>query len=604
MRHVLDLVSTPSKRSRSPAKAGVQGSGRAACDTGPLHARGNSAVGRTLRFGLLALLAAPLAAQAQPVASFDWFDYRGSDPVDATLKPKPGEYRNPILQGFYPDPSVTRVGDDYYLVTSTFSYFPGIPVFHSRDLVNWTQIGNAIDRPDQLDFKKLGLSRGVFAPTIQAKDGLFYILNTCVDCGGNFVITATNPAGPWSDPTWLPDLDGGIDPSLFFDEDGRTWILNNGPPVGEPQYQGHRAIWIQEFDRKTRKSFGPRTLLVNGGVDFSKKPIWIEGPHIFKKDGWYYLSCAEGGTAEGHSQVILRSRSVTGPFLPNPANPILTQRGLPGDRPNPITSAGHAQLVQTQKGDWWATFLAVRPYAGDFYTIGRETFLLPVTWKDGWPQILALGETIPYVHARPDLPAGAEPSVPSNGAFTVRDEFADTRLPPYWMMARNPRSNWYALEGGALRLTARAEGLGDNANPSFLGRRQQHRNATAETLVRFAPEKDGDRAGMTVFQNDDYWFFVGMKRVGGKAVVTLDQREGPDAPRTGRTIATMPVAAGAPLRLRITVQDNRYSFAYAEAQGNAAPRWQTLGSIQTDSLTTRTAGGFVGSVFGVFAGRE
>ncbi|WP_407082124.1 glycoside hydrolase family 43 protein [Sphingomonas hengshuiensis] len=523
--------------------------------------------------------------------------------MDATLRPKPGEYRNPILQGFFPDPSVTRVGEDYYLVTSTFSYFPGIPVFHSRDLVNWTQIGNAIDRPDQLDFKKLGLSRGVFAPTIQAKDGLFYILNTCVDCGGNFTITAKNPAGPWSDPTWLPDLDGGIDPSLFFDEDGRIWILNNGPPEGTPQYQGHRAIWIQEFDLKTLKSFGPRTLLVNGGVDISKKPVWIEGPHIFKKDGWYYLSCAEGGTAEGHSQVLLRSRSVTGPFVPNPANPVLTQRGLPADRADPITSAGHAQLVETQKGDWWATFLAVRPYAGDFYTIGRETFLLPVTWKDGWPQITAPGQTIPYLHARPALPKGAKPAVPTNGAFTVRDEFAGATLPPYWMMARNPRSNWYALQGGALRLTARAEGLGDNANPSFLARRQQHRSATAETLVRFTPEKDGDRAGLSVFQNDDYWFFVGIKQVGGKALVTLDQREGPKAPAAGKTLGTAPVAAGVPLRLRITVQDNRYSFAYAEAKAGT-PRWQPLGSVQTDTLTTRTAGGFVGSVFGVFAGRD
>lgn len=552
----------------------------------------------------LALLAAAPAATAQPVASFDWFDYRGSDPIDASLRLKPGEYRNPILQGFYPDPSVTRVGEDYYLVTSTFSYFPGIPIFHSRDLVNWTQIGNAIDRPNQLDFKKLGLSRGVFAPTIQAKDGLFYILNTCVDCGGNFVITATNPAGPWSDPTWLPDLEGGIDPSLFFDDDGRTWILNNGAPEGRPEYPGHRAIWIQEFDRKTLKSFGPRTVLVNGGVDFSKKPIWIEGPHIFKKDGWYYLSCAEGGTAEGHSQVILRSRSVTGPFVPNPSNPILTQRGMPADRPNPITSAGHAQLVQTQKGDWWATFLAVRPYAGDFYTIGRETFLLPVTWKDGWPQITAPGQAIPYTHARPALPATPKPKVPTNGAFTVRDEFAGAKLPPYWLMARNPRSSWYALEGGALKLTARSEGLGDNANPSFLARRQQHRSATAETLVRFTPEKDGDRAGLSVFQNDDYWFFVGIKQVGGKTLVTLDQREGPKAPRTGTTVATARVTAGTPLRLRITVADNRYSFAFAPATGRAAPKWQTLGSVTTDGLTTKTAGGFVGSVFGVFAARD
>lgn len=558
---------------------------------------------------LFALLFATPAA-AQPVASFDWFEYRGGDAVDRANQPAPDQYRNPILQGFYPDPSVTRVGKDFYLVTSTFSYFPGIPVFHSRDLVSWTQIGNAIDRPGQLDFKQLGLSRGVFAPTIQAKAGTFYILNTCVDCGGNFVITAKNPAGPWSDPVWLPDLEGGIDPSLFFDEDGKTWILNNGPPEGEPQYQGHRAIWIQQFDLKAMKTIGPRKVLVNGGVDFSKKPIWIEGPHIFRKDGYYYLSCAEGGTAEGHSQVILRSKSVTGPYEPNPANPVLAQRDLPRDRENPITSAGHAQLVTTPDGKWGATFLAVRPYKDDFYSTGRETFLMPVRWENGWPRITDPGQAIPWAAARPALPAQPAPSVPTNGAFAVRDEFDGAKLPPYWMMLRNPRTDWFSLEGGALKLQARGVGLGDNANPSFLTRRQQHQNATAETVVRFTPAKDGDRAGLAVFQNDDYWIFVGLKRVDGKLAVVVDRREGPKAPAEGETIAgvdadTFGIVEGQPLALRIEVRGNAYAFSYARLLGNPdAPMmaWRPLAELSTDSLTTKTAGGFVGSTFGVFAG--
>lgn len=554
---------------------------------------------------LLALLLGASPAAAQPVAQFDWFDYSGADVVDRLYRAGPAEYRNPVLQGFYPDPSVTRVGDDFYLVTSTFSYFPGIPVFHSKDLVNWRQIGNAIDRPGQLDFKQLGLSRGVFAPTIQAKDGIFYILNTCVDCGGNFVITAKNPAGPWSDPVWLPDLEGGIDPSLFFDSDGRTWILNNGPPEGTPEYEGHRAIWIQEFDLQKLKSFGPRKVLVNGGVDFSTKPIWIEGPHIFKKDGWYYLSCAEGGTAEGHSQVILRSKNVTGPYVPNPANPILTQRDLPRDRAHPITSAGHAQLVTTPDGQWWATFLAVRPYTGDFYTTGRETFLMPVRWENGWPRITDPGQAIPYVAKRPALPKGPAVAVPTSGAFTVRDEFDGATLPPYWMMMRNPRTQWYALEKGALRLTARAAGLSDNANPSFLARRQQHRHATAETRVRFSPRRDGDRAGLVVLQNDDHWFFVGSKLVDGQRMIVVEQRDGPDAPAGGRQLRAVadPALSGAgPLDLRISVADNRYSFAYAVPGRNGTrAAWKPLTTIETDSLTTAKAGGFVGSVFGLFA---
>ena len=301
-----------------------------------------------MRLAVLAwtgLATAAIAADTAPTARFDWFEYAGSDPVDSVSRLGPGDYRNPILQGFHPDPSITRAGDEYYLVNSTFAWFPGIPVFRSRDLVNWTQIGNAIDRPDMLDFGRLGLSRGVFAPAIEHHDGIFYILNTCVDCGGNFVITARDPAGPWSDPVWLPDLEGAIDPSLFFDDDGKAWIVNNGPPVGTPRYDGHRAIWIQEFDPRTLRTTGPRNVLVDGGVDPSTNPIWIEGPHIIKRDGHYFLICAEGGTAEGHSQVVLRGDRPTGPYTPYSGNPILTQRDLPRDRPFPITSAGHADFA-------------------------------------------------------------------------------------------------------------------------------------------------------------------------------------------------------------------------------------------------------------------
>jgi xylan 1,4-beta-xylosidase len=542
------------------------------------------------------LLAALLLASAPTAAAeFDWFDYRGSDPDGGV--PHAGEYRNPILQGFYPDPSVTRVGDNFYLVNSTFAFFPGIPVWKSRDLMNWTQIGNAIDRPNQLDFGKLGLSRGVFAPAIDWHDGVFYILNTCVDCGGNFVITARDPAGPWSDPVFLPDLTYGIDPSLFFDEDGSAWIVNNDVPPGEPLYEGHRAIWVQRFDTKALKTFGPRTMLVNGGVDISKKPIWIEGPHILRKDGYYYLTCAEGGTAEGHSQVVLRSRSVTGPYVPFEGNPILTQRDLPRGRPFPITSAGHAQLVQTRKGDWWATFLAVRPYAGDYYNTGRETFLLPVEWKDGWPRITRAGETIPYVHARPNLPPQAKPAVPTTGAFAVRDEFNGRALPPYWMMMRNPREAWYALAGGRLRLRPRPVGLGDFGNPSFLARRQQHRDATATTSVRFRPTREGDEAGLAALQNDEYWYSIALASRAGHPVVELKRRAGPKDPAAGVVIASAPIAAG-PVRFRIEAKGGRYSFAYAGPSGPWRPlRTEEDGTI----LSTKTAGGFVGAVLGLYA---
>jgi alpha-N-arabinofuranosidase len=545
-----------------------------------------------------ALSAAAVSAQAaEKTARFDWFAYEGRDPANAgTLSA--GQYRNPILSGFYPDPSMTRVGEDYYLVSSTFSYFPGLPVFRSRDMVNWTQIGNAIDRPGQLDFKGLGLSRAVFAPTISFKDGTYYLLNTCVDCGGNYVLTAKDPAGPWSDPIWIKSI-GGIDPSFFHDSDGRTYILNNDAPDETPRYDGHRAIWVQEIDLRTMTPFGPRKVLVNGGVDILQKPVWIEGPHVFKRGDWYYLSCAEGGTAEGHSQVILRSRSPMGPFEPYAGNPILTQRDLPRDRAHPITSAGHAQLVQTQNGEWWASFLAVQPYEGDFYNTGRETFLLPVTWtEDGWPVILPRGREIPRVHARPNLPAQPASRPPTSGDFAVRDEFEGQALPPYWMMMRQPASQWWALGGGALRLKARSEALGSVANPSYLGRRQQHMHASAATRVSFNPTAEGDRAGIVALQSDEYFYFLGLAREGGKTVVKLERRAGPKDPIHGTTVASAPLTASGPVELRITARGDAYDFAYAVQPG----RWVTLQQgADGKILSTKTAGGFVGATFGVYA---
>ncbi|HTU13452.1 MAG TPA: glycoside hydrolase family 43 protein [Allosphingosinicella sp.] len=539
-------------------------------------------------------------AHAQPTARFDWFDYRGSDPTDTGSRPGPNDYRNPILQGFYPDPSVTRVGTDYYLVTSTFAYFPGIPVFHSRDLVNWTQIGNAIHRSEQLDFGNLGLSRGVFAPAITHRDGMFYILNTCVDCRGNFLITATDPAGPWSDPVWLPDLEGGIDPSLFFDDDGRAWIVNNGPPEGTPRYSGHRAIWIQEYDRAAMRTIGPRRVLVDGGVDPSTNPIWIEGPHILKVDGWYYLTCAEGGTAVGHSQVVLRSRAVTGPYAPYAGNPILTQRDLPEDRANPITSAGHAQLVQTPDGAWWATFLAVRPYRGDYYNTGRETFLLPVTWADGWPRILPRGAPIPTTHARPALPRQPTPAVPTSGPFVLRDQFDGNALAPYWLMVRNPRGDWLSVRHGMLGLTARPVPLGGMGNPSFVARRQQHRDAQVTTIVRFENAGPEDEAGLAAFQNDEHFYSIGIGRDGPRRVLRLRRRAGPGDPQAGVVIAAAPWSGPdrTPLRLRIVTDSHSYRFLYAGPSGD----WRQLGAPQDGTiLSTRTAGGFVGAVFGMYA---
>ncbi|MFV3077220.1 glycoside hydrolase family 43 protein [Niveispirillum fermenti] len=558
----------------------------------------------TLASGLAPASAGGAEAGAGAVARFGWLDYQGSDPSDAVARPGPGDYRNPILAGYYPDPSITRVGDDYYLVHSTFTWFPGLPVFHSRDLVNWTQIGNAIDRPGMLDFGSLGLSRGVFAPAIEHRDGVFYIVNTCVDCGGNFVITARDPAGPWSDPVWLPDLEEGIDPSLFFDDDGRAYLLNNGPPPGAPLYDGHRAIWIQEFDAGALKTVGPRQLLVDGGIDPSTRPIWIEGPHIIRKDGHYYLIAAEGGTAINHSQVVLRADAPMGPYVPGPVNPILTQRDLDPDRPHPVTSAGHADFVELPNGEWWATFLAVRPYEGDYYNTGRDTYLLPVRWVDGWPRITQPGEAIALTHARPGLPAQPPAPVPTSGPFAVRDEFDGPALPPYWMMARNPRGDWYSLteDAGFLTLRLTPVGLSDHGNPAFWARRQQHMNALVTTEMHFAPVRPGDRAGLAAVQSDEYWYRFTVERRGKDRVAQVAMRDGPQAPADGRLLASLPVPDDGPLYLRIVARGGAYDFLVATDAAAAGEEWRTvLAGADGKILSTKAANSFIGAMIGPFA---
>jgi xylan 1,4-beta-xylosidase len=544
-------------------------------------------------------------APRRPTALFDWFTYEGHDSVYDTFKAGPGQYLNPIVAGFYPDPSIVRKGDDYYLVMSSFSYFPGVPLFHSKDLVNWTQLGSVLTRPSQLALDSAGISRGIFAPVIREHAGTFYMITTIAD-RGNFIVTTTDPRGPWSDPIWLPELAGGIDPSLFFDDDGKAYVVNNGPPVGTPLYNGHRAIWVQELDVATKKMVGPRTLIVNGGVDIAKHPIWIEAPHIVKHEGKYFLICAEGGTADQHSEVVFRSDSPRGPYTPGPINPILTQRHLDPARPFPVTSTGHADFVETQNGEWWAVFLGVRPYGDNLYNTGRETWLLPVRWENGWPMILAGNATVPYVAQRPKLPSQPAPKIPTSGNFTVRDDFTDTKLAPYWEFVRTPHEGFFDLTShpGSLTLEARPAALGTHAQLSFVGRRQEHLNASATTVVRFAPAKAGDIAGLVAFETDDFNYLLGVTLVDGKRSVQLIERDGRIATRGPIVVATAPLggAPDAPVYLRITARGDTYDFAY----GTSPDRWTVLkpgadGTI----LSTKVAGGFssnfVGVMFGMYA---
>ena len=555
-------------------------------------------------FSVIASLSCHPAAAPAPIATgdarFDWFEYTGDDSVYRVNRAGPDDYYNPIIAGFYPDPTIVRAGNDFYAAMSSFAYFPGVPIFHSTDLVNWTQIGSILDRPSQLNVDSAGVSRGIFAPALSYHDGTFYMITTLVDRGGNFYVTAKNPAGPWSDPIWLSEIDG-IDPSFFFDDDGKTYILNNGPPAEPPRYNGHRAIWMQQYDFGAKKLVGPRTVIVNGGVDLSKNPIWIEAPHIFKRNGTYYLICAEGGTADQHSEVVLRSPSVTGPYVPYSGNPILTQRHLDSSRPFPIETTGHADFVETPNGEWWALFLGTRNYGRDLWNTGRETFLLPVTWTDGWPMILSGRATVPYVHARPNLPRQTKPAVPHSGNFAFRDEFDAPTLAPYWELLRTPRERWYDLTSppGSLTIRARAEELSGRGQPSFIARRQQHGTATASTAMRYAPAKPGDRAGLVAFHNESHYYFLGVVHDGTRPVIQLRRRAAREAVADS-VMASVPItlSPAAPVYLRIRARDGRYDFLYA-SEPNA---WKTLvADADGTILSTKVAGGFVGTMIGMYA---
>jgi xylan 1,4-beta-xylosidase len=517
------------------------------------------------------------------------------------------EYFNPILAGFYPDPSMCRVGSDYFLVNSTFSYFPGIPVFQSQDLVKWRLIGHVLDRPEQLDLDGLGVSRGIFAPAIRYHQGKFYVTCTLVDKGGNFVVITETPAGPWSNPVWIPEING-IDPSLFFDENGKTYIVYNSiAPDDRPLYEGHRTIRMYEFDTADLKVIGPEHLLVNGGTDITKKPVWIEAPHIFQKNGYYYLICAEGGTADQHSEVVFRSGKVEGSYIPYENNPILTQRHLNPGRDFPITSTGHADCVETETGEWWAVFLGCRPYPPyqeGYYNTGRETFLAPVVWKNGWPIINPDHAEVQYHYPYPVPINKCKPIIPYSGNFKIKDEFDLATLDRNWIFLRTPREKWYDLRRrkGFLAMQLRPESCSGTGNPTFLGHRQQHLQGSASLAFKFLPQAENEKAGILIFQNENHFYFLCKSLQGSQAMIQLFRSgERPGANTQMELIISQQISSAQneqELYLKITAHGNTYSFHY----GFDPVQWLLLkDNIDATYLSTRIAGGFVGCVYALYA---
>ncbi|HLO28464.1 MAG TPA: glycoside hydrolase family 43 protein [Anaerolineales bacterium] len=493
-------------------------------------------------------------------------------------------FRNPILPGFYPDPSICRVGDDYYLVTSTFEYFPGLPVFHSRDLVHWHQIGHVLDRPSQLPLDEVRASGGLWAPTIRFSNGTFYVINTLMygkDKSGNFIATATDPAGPWSEPFWLESA-LGFDPSLFFDEDGRAWYTGTRLKA-KGDYEGHTEIWLQELDVELMRLVGEEHILWDGAV---KGAVWAEAPHIYKVEGRYYLLIAEGGTAHHHAVTIARSNAITGPYEANRGNPILTHRHLGLDYP--IVGTGHADLVETQTGEWWMVLLAMRPYGGYFYNLGRETFLAPVHWEDGWPIVSPGTGRVEFSYPVPNVPEQTWPEVPAC------DNFDTPTLALQWNFLRTPRDESYSLNErpGYLRLRLRPQRLSEQTNPSFVGRRQQHIHFSAQAAVEFAPQNEHEYAGFALIQNNDFHFLFVVTKGTEPVIRLIKQAYGQE-----EVLAEQPVDT-TQLYLKVEAHEQAYHFYFASKRDE----WNVIADhVDGRILSTPVAGGFVGAYIAMYA---
>lgn len=480
-------------------------------------------------------------------------------------------YSNPVIPGFYPDPSICRVEDDYYLVTSSFGYFPGVPIFHSKDLVNWRQIGHCLTTVQQLPLGNTWLSGGIYAPTIRYHDGWFYMVTTNVSGVGNFYVRSQQPEGPWSE--MITVVQGGIDPSLLFDEDGSVYFQSTCS--GNEGY----GIYQCEIDISTGKMLTESRLIWRGTGG-----AHAEAPHLYKINGLYYLLIAEGGTEYGHMVTIARSDAPYGPYEPCPHNPILSHRS----RKSSIQSTGHADLVQAHDGSWWAVFLGVRPVSYPFrHHLGRETFLAPVSWTaDGWP-IIGNGGSVESVMDAPQL---TEVRWQTN---STRDDFDDSTLGFDWVFLRNPNPLCWSLSEspGNLVLRGNEVSLDDSGAPAFVGRRLRHWSSNISTLLNFEPQHEDEEAGLTVFMSERYHYDLAVTRKEGRKVIVFRRTVG-----SLRAESTLECSEG-PVVLKIEALPEWFHFKIQQNPSNVLE----LGSGETHLLSTEVAGGFTGVVIAMYA---
>lgn len=475
------------------------------------------------------------------------------------------EYRNPIIPGFHPDPSICRVGEDYYLVNSSFEFYPGVPLWHSRDLVNWEQIGHVLTRESQLSMLNIRTSGGIYAPTIRYHNGRFYMITTNVTGMGNFFVWTDDIRGEWSDPVLIDHH--GIDPSLFWDDDGKVYYTGTGPEYGIHQF---------EIDLETGEKLSETKIIWEGTG--GKCP---EGPHMYKINGWYYLMIAEGGTEYGHMETIARSKSVWGPFESCPHNPIVSYRD---DGNSEFQGGGHADIFTDTDGQWWIVFHAIRPSIFMLHHIGRETILAPLTWdENGWPVVNG-GKSV-----------SAKMCVPGEGvqeAFcSWRDDFSTETLHPRWSWVYAPDRSKYSFKNG-LTLTGSKDTLSDIGSPTFLGTRQVQFDMDYETTVRI---KEGVGAvGITVFHTKDHHYDLLVKKSGSGLAVQL-RRHAADMEVRSRTVLFENTDT---LTLRMDARRMGYTFF----AGKDAAHLMEIGKGSSQMLSTEMMiCTFTGCFAGMFA---
>ncbi|MDO5398778.1 MAG: glycoside hydrolase family 43 protein [bacterium] len=481
------------------------------------------------------------------------------------------KYRNPIIRGFNPDPSICCVGGDCYLVTSSFEYFPGIPVYHSTDLLNWKLIGHCITREEQLQMEGVKASSGIWAPTIRYSNGRFYVTATFNE-RGNFIVYTDNSSEEWSDPIWT-DMDG-IDPSIFF-EDGKMYYCAND--CGSRGGNGE-GISLAEIDPETGKVKGEIKRIWTGtGGGF------LEAPHIYHIGEWYYLLAAEGGSGIGHMTTAARCKSLFGEYETCPDNPILTNRH---DTSKQVGYSGHSDLFMDNSGNWWIVHLAIRRDCGTMSSIGRETFLTPIIWNNDWPVVENNRKATLDVDAK------------INAAQALYKEwtadFAETEWEKEWLFLRKPQFENYERKNGCLCLKPSTVKITDETvSPTFAAVRKEEIDFTSEAELEFDTNEIGDEAGMVIYLSPDYHYRICKKREGGGDYISVEKTA-----EDFREIAFKEKLQNGRITLRIIGSKGAYGFYYA----SDGKQMKYLCSAKTKFLTCELAGkSFTGTVIGLYA---